>query len=584
MNWAPARHPAARAARGVPAPVRGGRARRPALRSVMNAYNEIDGVPCARRPRAAHRRSCASEWGFEGCVVSDYFSIRQLAEYHRLAADGESAAAMALDAGLDVELPTTDCYGAPLLEALDVGARRRGDARRGGAPRAAGEVRARALRASRTSTPSGARAVADTPAHRELARTIARKSIVLLRNDGVLPLAAELGSIAVIGPNADAARNLFGDYAYPAHVESLREVLESGRSEPARRRSSSRRTIDAVELDAPSVRRRAARAARRDGGLRPPAARSTATRRDGFAEAVALAARGRRRGPGDGRQVRADRRLHERRVPRPRLARPSGRPGGARPRRARRRARRSCSCSSPAGRAASAWLHERCAAVLLAWLPGEEGGAGDRRRPDRRRRPRRQAPDLVSRAASARCRSSTAHKVSGGRSHWKGDYVDLPVDARSTRSATASATRRFELSERGGPRRDRAAGTRRSTSTSRSRTPATGAGDEVVQLYVRDPQASVTRPDARAEELRARRARRRASRSASRFDVPVGQLGFYDRELALRRRAGHVRGLRRHLVATCSTPARSTVVADSIGDAAGEGLRRVGHGRLSERA
>src|SRR5262249_45342471 len=75
-----------------------------------------------------------------------------------------------------------------------------------------------------------ASAVAATAGHRELARTIAEKSIVLLKNDGILPLGPGVGSIALIGPNADAARNMFGDYAYPAHVESLRNVLDSGRS------------------------------------------------------------------------------------------------------------------------------------------------------------------------------------------------------------------------------------------------------------------------------------------------------------------------------------------------------------------
>ena len=71
---------------------------------------------------------------------------------------------------------------------------------------------------------SEAIAAVDTDAHRSLAATIARKSLVLLRNDGVLPLGPAPGTIAVIGPNADEVRNLFGDYAYPAHIESLAEM------------------------------------------------------------------------------------------------------------------------------------------------------------------------------------------------------------------------------------------------------------------------------------------------------------------------------------------------------------------------
>ncbi len=57
---------------------------------------------------------------------------------------------------------------------------------------------------------------------RELARRLARSSIVLLRNEGVLPLAAPL-TIAVIGPSADSARNLQGDYSHLVHIESLIE-------------------------------------------------------------------------------------------------------------------------------------------------------------------------------------------------------------------------------------------------------------------------------------------------------------------------------------------------------------------------
>ena len=64
-------------------------------------------------------------------------------------------------------------------------------------------------------------------ANSRLARRIARKSLVLLRNDGILPLGPDR-RVAVIGPNAESPRNLFGDYTYPAHVESLAEVLRSG--------------------------------------------------------------------------------------------------------------------------------------------------------------------------------------------------------------------------------------------------------------------------------------------------------------------------------------------------------------------
>src|SRR5262249_18142206 len=227
MNWAPAGIPP-RELREVylhpfEAAVRVGR-----VGSVMNAYNEVDGVVCTA-DRELLTTILREEWGFDGYVVSDYFSIRQLDSYHRLAADGQEAAAMALGAGLDLELPSTDCYGQPLLDAMDAGLV---------SEHTVDEAVRRILRAKfelglfddpYVDAARAAGAVG-TPLHGVLSRTIARKSIVLLKNDGILPLSGELTSIAVIGPNADTARNLFGDYCYPAHVESLREVLASGGS------------------------------------------------------------------------------------------------------------------------------------------------------------------------------------------------------------------------------------------------------------------------------------------------------------------------------------------------------------------
>ena len=119
LNWAPP-HLGARELGDVYLHPFEAAVRSAGLRSVMNAYNELDGVPAAA-DRALLTGRLRERWGFEGCVVSDYFAIRQLAEYHGLASDAVDAAAMALDAGLDVELPGTDCFGAPLLEAVRSG-------------------------------------------------------------------------------------------------------------------------------------------------------------------------------------------------------------------------------------------------------------------------------------------------------------------------------------------------------------------------------------------------------------------------------------------------------------------------------
>src|SRR5262249_44554845 len=112
-NWAPAQiparelhdvylHPFEVAVRGA------------GVRSVMNAYNELDGVPCTADGTLL-TTLLRDEWGFDGYVVSDYFAVRQLSDYHRFAADARDASAQSLAAGLDVELPSADCYAGPLF-------------------------------------------------------------------------------------------------------------------------------------------------------------------------------------------------------------------------------------------------------------------------------------------------------------------------------------------------------------------------------------------------------------------------------------------------------------------------------------
>ncbi|MGD2102856.1 MAG: glycoside hydrolase family 3 N-terminal domain-containing protein, partial [Acidimicrobiia bacterium] len=120
LNWAPAHIGSAELKEVYLYPFEAA-VRSAGLRSVMNAYNEIDGVP-AGADRSLLTTTLRDDWGFEGTVVSDYFTVRQLTEYHQIARDATEAASMALTAGLDVELPGTDCYGDPLLKALETGA------------------------------------------------------------------------------------------------------------------------------------------------------------------------------------------------------------------------------------------------------------------------------------------------------------------------------------------------------------------------------------------------------------------------------------------------------------------------------
>ena len=188
-------------------------------RSLMNAYHDIDGIPCACS-RELLTKVLREEWGFDGFVVSDYRSVEMLKTLHLIAADESEAAVRALEAGLDVELPETVCYGRPLLQAVEDG--RVSEA-------TLNEAVSRVLRAkfllgifeNLYVEPEGIPKALDTPDDRALALQAARESIVLLKNDGILPLDKEVGSIAVVGPNADTGRNLLGDYSHTAHFANV---------------------------------------------------------------------------------------------------------------------------------------------------------------------------------------------------------------------------------------------------------------------------------------------------------------------------------------------------------------------------
>jgi len=195
--------------------------------SVMNAYHEIDGIPCAAS-QLFLTKILREEWGFEGLVVSDYGAIRMLENFHYVADSAQEAAIKALEAGIDIELPNIDCYGEPLLEAVRKGLI---------SEEVINESVRRMLRAKlllglrerekiEISLQEAKKAL-DSPEDRELSREIARKSIVLLKNDGVLPLKKDSGTIAVIGPNANSTRNLHGDYSYTAHVASEKDAVET---------------------------------------------------------------------------------------------------------------------------------------------------------------------------------------------------------------------------------------------------------------------------------------------------------------------------------------------------------------------
>ncbi|MFE0204204.1 beta-glucosidase [Streptomyces sp. NPDC058985] len=198
-------------------------------RSVMHAYTDTDGVPAAADEDLL-TGLLRDTWGFDGTVVADYFGIAFLKTLHGIAADWAEAAGAALRAGVDVELPTVKTFGAPLVEAVAAG-------------RVPEKVIDRALRRVLTQKAllglldpdwnplpaalDGAdlddpealrgRIDLDGPRNRELARTVAEEAVVLLSNDGTLPLARPR-RIALVGPNADEPTAVLGCYSFPQHI------------------------------------------------------------------------------------------------------------------------------------------------------------------------------------------------------------------------------------------------------------------------------------------------------------------------------------------------------------------------------
>ncbi len=187
------------------------------IASIMNAYNEIDGLPCGGSKEILDDL-LRGELGFEGVVVADYFTTMLLMSAHRVAENKEDAGQMALEAGLDVELPALDCYaglgqrvedGVLAMEIVDRSLRR--------------HLRLKfdlGLFDEPMVDAAAAPRFYQTAKSRNIARQLANESIVLLRNqDATLPLDPNTSRIAVLGPCSDDVRLLQGDYHYPAHAE-----------------------------------------------------------------------------------------------------------------------------------------------------------------------------------------------------------------------------------------------------------------------------------------------------------------------------------------------------------------------------
>ena len=523
MNWAPGHIPQREMCEVFLLPFEAA-VKEAGIASIMAGYHELDGIPC-HGSKELLTDILRDQWGFDGLLVSDYFGINMLYDYHHAAKDKDHAAKIALEAGVDVELPSTDCYGKPLKAAVEKGLVKES---------LIDTVVRRVLKIkfllglfeNPYVDEEKTAMVFDTPEQRALAHKIAQKSIVLLKNQGdLLPIGKDIASIAVIGPNADTVRNIIGDYAYPCHVEALNEMRENTETfnTPVPEK------VELVDSFVPisSILE----------GIKDRVCRNTMVHyakgcdvrsdsRDGFAEAieaakkseVAVVAVGDKSGlvedctSGESRD-RADLNLPGMQEELIRAVYETGTP---------------VIVVLINGRPLSInWIAENMPSVLEAWLPGEEGAGavadilfGDYN-------PGGKLPISFPRSVG-QVPVYYNHKPSGGRSHWRGDYVEMSSKPLFPFGYGLSYTS-FEYSN--------LVITPKSTSWNGHveisvdvKNTGSCTGDEVVQLYVNDVQSEMTRP---VKELKGfkRINLEPDQRKTVTFILSITQLGFYNNDM-----------------------------------------------------
>ena len=501
------------------------------LAAIMNAYPELDGdvVAASRRILTDLLRD---QLGFDGVVVSDYEAIIMLHNFHMVAEMTSCAAGMALNAGIDVELPNTVCYGEPLKAALE-----RGEINIELVDLAVRRHLKKKFELCLFENPyvdeGRVLEVFETPEQRLLSRQIAQKSMVLLKNDGLLPLPKSIGTLALIGPNAHEGRNQLGDYSYT----SMRQLMQVKSPE-----HSAFHKIDPGELAKHDIRITTVL-----DGVRAAVSPHTIVLyakgcdnldgdTSGIEEAVDIA-----------RQADA-------------VALVLGDRSGLTPECTMGETLDSSDLKLPGvqedlahavfatgkpvvvvlvtGRPyALPALAEEASAILEAWLPGEEGGAaiadilfGDVN-------PGGKLPITFPRSAGQIPVYYNA-KPAGKSSHWYTDYVYEKVTPLYSFGHGLSYTS-FEFSDLSIGLKQVTAGESVEISL-RVKNTGRVAGEEVVQLYTHDEFASIPRP---VKELKGYRriSLEPGETRLIKFHLPVDQLAFHDLDLNLVLEAGTIK-------------------------------------------
>jgi beta-glucosidase-like glycosyl hydrolase len=182
--------------------------------SVMPAYHDIDNEPC-HASRFLLTEVLRDQWGFDGLVVADYAGINLLYAHHGIAKDKAEAAALAFNAGLDIELPGFEC-AEHLRQAVE-----RCQISEGKINEIVERVLAAKFRLGLFQNPyvDENQVSLQSNSARNLAKEVALQSVVLLENRGILPLdAAKEPKVAIIGPTADDQLAMFSGYSFPVHL------------------------------------------------------------------------------------------------------------------------------------------------------------------------------------------------------------------------------------------------------------------------------------------------------------------------------------------------------------------------------
>ncbi len=470
--------------------------------SVMNSYAEVDGVPAAADVDLL-TGLLRDRWGFTGTVVADYFAIAFLQTLHGVAGDLGEAAAQALTAGIDVELPTGTAYLGPLADLV-----RSGAVDESLVDRALLRVLAQKERLGLLDATFDPDAVGDIDLdplpHRELAARIAEESVILLTNDGTLPLAGERARrVAVVGPNADVTEAMFGCYSFSNHVLSQHPSFELG-LDVATLRQALERELDGAEI---AFAKGCDVQGEDTGGF--AAAVEAAEGADVVVAVMGdLAGLFGRGTSGEGCDADSlDLPGVQRRLVEELLA--TGKP---------------VVLVLLAGRPyAVDWATRRCAAVVQSFFPGQEGAQAVAGVLGGRVNPSGHLPVTMPRSVGAQPYSYLRPKLGGASSVSNLDTAPvLPFGHGLSYTTFEYTDLRLES--------DRVPTDGAILATVRVRNTGTRDGADVVQLYGQDPVASVTRPV--VQLLGYARVELAAGESAEvAFDVPTTRLAFSDRRL-----------------------------------------------------